>query len=287
MKHAIKAIVAVMMLALAGVAQTTGAHAPQITNGTLQKRSAASGLDAAIAAAIKEQGNKTFWIGYEVATKLSDRMMCCFNSINYAGKQCCGGCRLEGEHGAGFNGTINGTTGDCADRPEYNYFFVMARVVPADTPPVAKIRSFSPDCQLDAVNLPVIWLTDVSAPQSIAWLKQQVTRGDKKADDSALHAIALHEHPSVDSVLEEMTAASNVERLRKQAAFWLGLERGRRGYEIVRKLAFNPQESDRFREHLTFVLSQSHEKEAMEDVIRMARTDTSERVRGQALFWLA
>jgi HEAT repeat protein len=152
---------------------------------------------------------------------------------------------------------------------------------------VVKIRSFSPDCQLDAANMPLTWFTDVDAAQSINWLKQQITRADKKVDDSALHAIALHQHTLADVVLEQQLVASNPEKLRKQAAFWLGQERGRRGYEVVRKYAFDPQSDTRFREHITFVLSQSREPEAMEDVIKMARNDVSERVRGQALFWLA
>lgn len=275
MKYAIKSVL-LLSLVVSCAAQT---HAPQIVNGSLQQRSAASGLEAAVAAATKEQGANTFWVGYEGATALSDRMMCCFNSINDAGQRCCGGCRLDGERGTSINGQMNCVN----DRPEYNYFFVMARVADGK---VAKIRSFSPDCELDAVNMPVVWLTDVSPAQSIGWLKQQITRADKKVDDSALHAIALHSVPLADSVLEEMTTPSNVERLRKQAAFWLGQERGRRGYAIVHKLAFSDQDA-RFREHLTFVLSQSHEKEAIEDVIKMARNDASERVRGQALFWLA
>jgi len=287
--HLITRILATLLLATLGAAaqpQTPQPRLPQIVNGTPQLRSAASGLEAALAAAAKEQGANAFWIGYEVATTLSDRMMCCFNSTDDAGRRCCGGCSLGGERGSFISGDMKCT----ADRPEFNYFFVMARIAEGK---VAKIRSFSPDCQLDAVNMPVIWLSDVAPKQSIAWLQQQVSRGDsrtyegKKVDDSALHAIALHQDPSADTVLEAMLVPTNLEKLRKQAAFWLGQERGRRGYEAVRKYAFDAGQDTRFREHLTFVLSQSHEKEAVEDVIRMARNDVSERVRGQALFWLA
>lgn len=284
MKHAIRVLLLTILAASCSAQPQT--HALQIANGTLQKRSAAPGLEAAIAAATKEQGGNSFWVGYEVATTLSDRTMCCFNSTDDAGRLCCGGCRLDGERGNFSSDNMKCTS----DRPEFNYFFVMARVAEGK---VAKIRSFSPDCQLDAVNMPVVWLTDVASVQSITWLKKQVTRGDSRnsegrgVDDSALHAIALHLDSAADVALEDMLAASNPERLRKQVAFWLGQERGRHGYEVVRKLAFDPQQESRFREHLTFVLSQSREKEAIDDVIRMARTDPSERVRGQALFWLA
>ncbi|HUR37274.1 MAG TPA: hypothetical protein VM009_05625, partial [Terriglobales bacterium] len=79
-------IIALLALATIAQAQAPQEHKPLIVNGTPQAKSAASGLEAAIAAAAKEQGGKTFWIGYEVATTLSDRMMCCFNNINQAGQ---------------------------------------------------------------------------------------------------------------------------------------------------------------------------------------------------------
>src|SRR2546429_4651355 len=41
------------------------------------------------------------------------------------------------------------------------------------------------------------------------------------------------------------------------------------------------------RAHVTFALSVSHEPGAIQEMIRMAHDDSSSRVRGQALFWLA
>jgi len=284
MKRVIVLIALILTMTCAALAQVAPAagRRPQFQNAQVEMRSAASGLEAAVAAAVREQGARTFWLGYEAPTPASERMMCCFNSVDDANRKCCGGCRLEGERG-GI--TINGTQNkDCKfDRPEFSNFFVMARFTEGR---LAKVRSFSPDCTLDAVNTLVVWLTDVNPAQSIQWLRQQITRTDKKVDTSALHAIAIHDHPLADTVLEQLMAPGNDLKIRKDAAFWLGHERGRRGYEAVRKLAFSDAE-DRFREHLTFVLSQSREKDAIDDVIRMAKQDTSDRVRGQALFWLA
>lgn len=282
MKRAIVLIAMILSLTCAALAQVAPAagRRPQLQNAQVETRSAASGLEAAIATALRDQGTRTFWIGYEAPTPASDRMMCCFTSIDDANRKCCGGCRLEGERG-GI--TINGTM-DCKfDRPEFTNFFMMVRFTDGR---VSKVRSFSPDCTLDAVNTPVVWLTDIDPAQSIQWLRQQITRTDKKVDNSAIHAIAIHDHPLADTVLEQLMVPGNELKIRKDAAFWLGHERGRRGYEAVRKLAFSDPE-DRFREHLTFVLSQTKEKDAMDDVIRMAKQDSSDRVRGQALFWLA
>lgn len=286
MKRAIVLIALIVTLTCAATAQAAPAagRRPQFQNAQVEMRSAASGLEAAIAAALREQGSRTFWLGYEAPTPASDRMMCCFNSMEEVSRYCGGGgcCRLEGDRGGV---TINGAQDkDCKlDPREFTNFFVLLRFAEGR---IARVRSFSPDCTLDAVNTPVVWLTDVNPAQSIQWLRQQMTLTDKKVWSSALHAIAIHDHPLADTVLEQLLAPGNELKVRRDAAFWLGHERGRRGYEAVRKLAFSDPE-DRFREHLTFVLSQVKEKEAIDDVIRMARQDSSDRVRGQALFWLA
>jgi len=112
---------------------------------------------------------------------------------------------------------------------------------------------------------------------------------DRKHKDNggpALGAIALHDDPRADAALERYVAPGNPERMRKQAAFWLGNARGRRGYEVLRSLAAK-EESPEMRRHLTFALSQSDVPESIDTLIAMARHDASSSVRGQALFWLA
>ena len=87
--------------------------------------------------------------------------------------------------------------------------------------------------------------------------------------------------------LEELAATNQPEKLRRQAIFWLGNSRGRRGFEVVSRIA-REDPSDKIREHAIFALSQNKEPEAMSTVAAVAHNDSSPRVRGQAaLFWLA
>jgi HEAT repeat protein len=147
-----------------------------------------------------------------------------------------------------------------------------------------KIRTVTPECDLDAGGLPFIWLTGVTPSESIRLLLSiaKSTAGT----EAAVAAIALHADPTADQALEELAAPSQTEKLRRQAIFWLGNSRGRRGFEIVSRVA-REDRSDKIREHAVFALTQSKEPEALPTVVTVAHNDRSPRVRGQALFWLA
>ena len=38
-----------------------------------------------------------------------------------------------------------------------------------------RVRTFTPDCDIDAGAMPLVWLNDVKADDSIAWLASLVT----------------------------------------------------------------------------------------------------------------
>ena len=155
-----------------------------------------------------------------------------------------------------------------------------------------KIRTFTPECDLDAGGLPLIWLTGVSAPESVRFLMSiaksdtGTTRDEVRIADAATAAIALHADPAADQALEELAAPNQPEKLRRQAIFWLGNSRGRRGFEVISRI-LREDPSDKIREHAVFALTESKEPEALSTVVAVAHNDASPRVRGQALFWLA
>jgi HEAT repeat protein len=161
---------------------------------------------------------------------------------------------------------------------------------------VQKIRTFSPECELDAGGLPLIWLTGVRPADSVAWLSTFVTAGGASAEgesddenhlgNSALTAIAFHGDNSAQRALEGFAARGQPERVREHAAFWLGAARGRQGYEALTRLVQDDAD-EHFREKAVFALYVSKEPEAVDAIIGVAHHDSSAHVRGQALFWLA
>ena len=247
------------------------------------KAVAAGGLAAEVRSAAARGAS---WIGYSEAVVAGPRQMCCFGDLRAASSDenrlCCGGCRLESE--SSFS--IGHDSGSAVALESPPQFRVLLRVQGGA---VEKVRAFSEDCALDAGGLPFLWLTGVSAPESLELLGGLAgsPAGGDRVDrlGQTLAAIALHADPAADGLLEKLMARGRPLELRKQAAFWLGNERGRRGFEILRNATSDPDPD--FRQHLTFCLSQSSAPDALPTLIRMAHNDPAGEVRGQALFWLA
>ena len=158
------------------------------------------------------------------------------------------------------------STGDVRDRngtrialEPATEFLVLARL---EGGAVVRLRTFTPDCDVDAGGMPIVWLTDVKPDDSVAWLTTLVAAspdtGERRdrVGKTAMTAIALHATPSADRALESFVAPARPEWLRSDTAFWLGSTRGENGARLLtRMLAQDP--SDKVREKVTFGLSVS------------------------------
>ena len=264
------------------------AQQPKLQNAKLETISAGTGLQQTIDPIIQKQTGP-LWIGYSIPVARKERTMCCFDSYDQFRNsgRCCGGCRLDNEKGNFISGNINS---GCGPLEPANFAFVMLR---AEAQKITKVRTFTPDCPLDAAGLPVYWLEQVNPVQSIDFLTQLADSavnefGDRKKDMArqALHAIALHNVPETDAALKRFIAPSQPERMREGAALYLGIERGKPGFEIL-KSVIRQDQNDSFRKKALFGLSESDQPEAIPELIYLARNDSSSQVRSQALFWLA
>jgi hypothetical protein len=254
------------------------AQQPKLVNAQLQTRSAAAGLEREFRALVGAV-TQPAWIGYSAPLIEGDHRMCCYDS-----GRCCGRCGLEEKR--------SGATIDEGERKVQleagDVLFVLFR---AEAGRVQKIRTFSADCELDAGGLPFYWLTEVQPRDSVALLASYASatdpeRRERGLADGAIAAIAFHRDPAADRTLEQFVESSRPESLRSQTAFWLGVARGRRGYEVLRRLV-RDDPSEKVRDKAVFALSQSKEPEALTAMIETARGDRSSHVRGQALFWLS
>jgi HEAT repeats len=259
----------------------------RFTNARTETRSAAGGLEAVVRE-LSARGGVT-WFGYRAPMVAGQRNMCCYDMI--ADNTISGGmCRLESGSG------VSMSTGDLRDRngtrialEPATEFLVLARL---ENGSVSRVRTFTPDCDVDAGGMPVVWLTDAKPDDSVAWLTTLVTGSPETGErrdrvgKTAMTAIALHNAPAADRALEGFVAPARPEWLRSDTAFWLGSTRGEAGARLLmRMLAQDP--SDKVREKVTFGLSVSPVPAALTTLIATARDDRSTKVRSQALFWLA
>jgi HEAT repeats len=278
------------------LAQADSTGMPRVENARVEQR----GVGAPIAAEVKkvaDQSAQPQWIGYAVPEVASDREVCCNNHGANWDHGSCAVCRLEdNNHGVNMTsrGDSSGANGSGLVQLEGSRNLVI--LLRTEAKRVMRIRVVSEDCTIDAGGLPLIWLTGVQPPDSVAMLTAYVRDGnlddhgrdrdDKHVSDGALTAIALHANDSADRALESFVRPDQSESLRKHASFWLGESRGKAGFAVLQKMAKSDPSPD-IRAHVTFALSVSREPGAQDEMIRMAREDESSHVRGQALFWLA
>ena len=259
-----------------------GNEMPRVESAQAETRAVAGSLDATFRG-ILAQAEKPEWVGYSVDEIAGERSMCCGNWNDGAG---CGTCRLEKDREA----TGGTTPADGSVKLEGSRRLVVLFRLEAKQ--VDRIRVASEECTLDAGGLPFLWLTGVKPPESVALLTTYVQGAEFERHEhhhvghGALTAIALHADASADQAMESFVKPEQREELRRQAAFWLGVARGREGLKTLERMAKTDPSSD-VRAHVTFALSVSHEPGAIEEMIHMAHDDTSSHVRGQALFWLA
>jgi hypothetical protein len=258
---------------------------PRLVHARVESRAAAGALPA-LARDWAAAQTTPAWLGYEVRAA-GHRNMCCYDSFDSAGHlETGGGCRIEDHQSFSMRDPGEGLALDDESA------IILVR---AEQGRIGRVRVLSRGCGIDAGGLALTWIDGVTSAESLAFLAS--VAGDRaggrddeggrdKVTESALMAIAVHEGPAADEALARFVAPSNPVRVRKQAAFWMGNLRGRRGYEALVRLV-REDASDEVREHGVFALSQSEVPEAVDAMIRVAREDASAHVRGQALFWLS
>ena len=264
-------VAAVLGVSLMAVGQTQ----PKVVSAQFHSEPVGAGLSATVDRF--QHANGPQWLGYAVAgVPRSHFSVCSGDTPSSMDDGCCGEYRLEDEN----NSFRSSDDGSAAVETTID---VLVRI---DQGAVDRIRFVGAGCRLNAGGLPFTWLTDVKADDSVAWLSSLVTSsGDsKKHTDQALAAIAMHETGTATTALEGFAAATNPMWLREKAAFWLGAGRGHDGLLVLEKLIGDPDPE--FRKKLTFDVSVSREPAAVDDLIRMAKSDSSIPVREQAIFWV-
>ena len=151
---------------------------------------------------------------------------------------------------------------------------------------VQKVAIYSTDCSFDAGGLPFVWIKDVPAKASLAYLQTLVSAsGADRTLDSAVLAISVHADSQADAILEQLARPPEAQKIREKAIFWLGANRGARGGAVLKNI-LETDASEQIRDKAVFALSISKQPDALDPIIRAAHNDSSPHVRARALFWL-
>jgi hypothetical protein len=241
-----------LLLWLLGLMLPLAAQPKLLINAKPDVQSAASGLEPVFRGLLNAQPQPA-WIGYMVPAVRSYGLGCDYVSNNGPGA---GVMHLEPP----------------------DHAIILFRVV---NNAVERIRSISPNCEIDAGDVPFHWINDVQPAQSVALLASYVGQASWPVV-SALNAIAMHSDPAADAALDRFVAAGQPETIRLRAVSLMGSTRGKAGMDVLKNLIANDPD-ERVRERAVNALGSSREPEAVDLLISIARTNTDARLRAQAV----
>ena len=244
---------------------------PSIHDARVELRSdvaPAAALDAA------RRDHASGWIGWSVPAIAKARNVCCFDSPKFTRT----GCSLADRDNSW------GTTDDAKPGGSTELYVLVETKGGAPS----RARIVSPDCPVDGASRPLTWLGQVEPGASLSALGRLLeSKGGDDLTDSAVAAIAYHDDPHADPLIERraLDRSLSIEQ-RQQAIFWAGHARGEAGYKLVERILSSDPNGD-LREHAIFALTESSVPGAGDRIKRAALEDRDSEVRAQALFWLA
>jgi hypothetical protein len=165
---------------------------------------------------------------------------------------------------------------------------ILARI---ENRAVTRVRTFTPDCDIDAGGMPIVWFERVSPSESVAWLvtllKDAGTAGDRETRVArpAMSALGLHSGAEALRALLSLARDDLRPPMRGQALFWLAQRDSQEATAVIESAVDNDPASD-VRRRAVFALSTLPRGEGIPRLIKVARTTTRPEVRRQAMFWL-
>jgi hypothetical protein len=231
------------------------APAKNITNAQVETRAATQSLEREIAGQAARKDNR--WVGYAIAVQGGRRSM------------------------------------DCSERKRValepaREVLVLARL---EGGTVVRLRTATPDCEIDAGGLPLVWLDGVKTEDSVAWLASLVSTipaaGERfdRVVKPALVALAMHEGTAATRALVAVARDHAVPRMRSDALFWLGQRAGNEAAATIAEAIDRDPETE-VKRRAVFALSQLPKDDGVPRLIEVARTNRNAAVRRQAMFWL-
>ena len=179
-----------MIAAVWALAGLLGAPPKLLVNAQVETRSASGGLESVFRPLLTAQPQPA-WIGYEVPLARG------FNP----------GCDYVSPNGSTAPGVIH------LEPPDHA--LILFHI---ESGAVTRIRTISPDCEIDARGVPVHWLDDVRAADSTALL-QSFVRDSKNETirESAVTALAASDDPSAIDFLISLARQDKNDRIRRRS----------------------------------------------------------------------
>ena len=244
-------------LLLTAALGTTIVGQGRITNGQLDTKAATQSLEREIATATAKGGAR--WVGYRIKVAGGRRSMDCLERKQIA---------LEGATEVSILARFEGTA-------------------------IMRLRTATPECEIDAGGLPVLWLENVKPDDSATWLASLVNAANADTRDRssrvtkpATVALGMTEGAVASRALAGIARNHPVSSVRNDALFWLSQRAGDQLAAGAIAEAIEKDPDTGVRKQAVFALSQLPKDESVPKLIDVAKSNKNAAVRQQAMFWL-
>ncbi len=233
-------------------------------------------LDTGWEWAFNNAGKSTgFYVGYAVERK-KDNNVCMGNHKNKGDKslyQILHPGKSAGDRVVGIEKLV-GILFRYDSRPKNRYAFKEIAV-----------NSLNEKARLE--ELPVYWLGTIADNDSIAFLDTCFNRaGSDKSKEKLISAVGIHSPgPKSFGFLKKALTGNYAEKIRKSAAFWMGLQQSAEAAKVLLNTVYNDKSLD-VRENAVFGLYLVERKEADDALVQLARKGKNKNLRKKAIFWL-
>jgi hypothetical protein len=229
----------------------------RITNGPVETHAATQSVEREVAAATSRGGAR--WVGYRIKIAGGHRSMDCLERTHIA---------LESATEISILARFEGTT-------------------------LTRLRTATPECEIDAGGLPVTWLENVKADDSAAWLASIINASTADSRDranrvtrSAVMALGMHEGTAASRLLVGIARSHPASSTRNDALFWLSQRAGDQLAAGAIAEAIEKDPDTDVRKRAVFALSQLPKDEGIPKLVDVAKNNRNAAVRQQAMFWL-
>jgi len=156
----------------------------------------------------------------------------------------------------------------------------------APRPGILSARLIDPEKSYEFQDVPVYWLGSLGAETSVAFLDKEFERSAGEFQKSLVFIIGEHNTPSAFDFLKKTALSGSLSlEVRKDAVFWAGNSRDPQSLGFLKEV-LSSSRSEELKEHAVFALTLIDRREAVEELIRIAKSDPDREVRKKAIFWL-
>lgn len=162
---------------------------------------------------------------------------------------------------------------------------VLLHKIAGRTSEIKDVELIDLDNTYEFNDLSIYWLGQAENDDSFRYLSDAFGSGEEKLRRDLLVIISSHTHPGVYDFLHGVALGDYETRVRENAIFWLGTYKDERSLKDLREI-YDRVDEPKLKKQVVFAYQMSDARDAVKELIRIAKTEQDQKLRKEAIFWL-